>query len=85
MLRAAFCAGVRTVLIPEDNVQNLEDIDPIVREGLTFLPCRRASEVLKHALLGAPMETRTKKHSDRETVPELVPHRSESASLPAAR
>ena len=47
---AAYSAGVRTVFLPEDNMQNLEDIDPIVRESLRFVPCRTASEVLAGAL-----------------------------------
>ena len=47
---AAYSAGVNTVLIPEDNVKDLEDIDPTVKENITFIACRDASDVLKHAL-----------------------------------
>ena len=47
---AAYSAGVRTVLIPEANVKDLDDIDPIVREKLEFLPCKRVSDVLSYAL-----------------------------------
>ena len=47
---AAYSAGVSTVLVPEDNVKDLEDIDPLVRESITFIACRDASDVLKHAL-----------------------------------
>ena len=47
---AAYSAGVRTVLIPEANVKDLADIDPIVREKLEFLPCKKASDVLSYAL-----------------------------------
>ena len=48
---AAYSAGAKTVLIPEANLRNLEDIDPMAREGLTFIPCKRAEEVLENALL----------------------------------
>ena len=48
---AAYAAGVKTVLIPADNVGDLDEIDPIARENLTFIPCRRASEVLAAALV----------------------------------
>ncbi len=48
---AAFTAGVTTVLLPEDNMRNLEELDTQVREALTFIPCRTASDVLSHALL----------------------------------
>ncbi len=52
---AAYSAGVKTVLIPEDNLRDLEKIDPLARQNLTFIPCRKASEVLSHALLPAPI------------------------------
>ena len=47
---AAYNAGVKTVLIPADNVRDLEKIDALAKEGLTFIPCRRAADVLKEAL-----------------------------------
>lgn len=48
---AAFKAGIKTVLIPHDNIQDLEEIDPVVKETLHFVSCRTASEVLEHALV----------------------------------
>ncbi|MBO5041837.1 MAG: endopeptidase La [Clostridia bacterium] len=47
---AAYAAGVRTVLIPADNLGDLDEIDPIAKENLQFVPCRRASDVLSVAL-----------------------------------
>lgn len=47
---AAYSAGVKTVLIPADNVKDLDEIDPTAREALTFIPCKSASDVLSHAL-----------------------------------
>ena len=47
---AAFSYGVRDVLIPEDNMRELDDIDTAAREGLKFIPCRSISDVLRHAL-----------------------------------
>ncbi len=47
---AAYAAGVTTVLIPADNMGDLDEIDPIAREHLTFIPCRKASDVLSVAL-----------------------------------
>ena len=47
---AAFSFGVRDVLIPEDNMRELDDIDTAAREGLNFIPCRNISDVLRHAL-----------------------------------
>ena len=47
---AAYAAGVSTVLIPADNVGDLDEIDPAARENLKFIPCRKASDVLNAAL-----------------------------------
>lgn len=48
---AAYSAGVTTVLIPEDNMRNLEELDPLVREHLRFIPCKTAADVLANALV----------------------------------
>ncbi|MBQ9783112.1 MAG: endopeptidase La [Clostridia bacterium] len=84
---AAYSAGVTTVLIPEDNVQNLEDIDPLVRQSLTFIPCRKASEVLAHAL--RPVEgalSVSPKAEQKPTYPELMRESvSQGTSVPLGR
>ncbi len=48
---AAYTAGVKTVCIPADNIGDLDEIDPAARENLTFIPCRRAADVLDAALV----------------------------------
>ncbi len=48
---AAYRAGVKTVLIPEANMRDLDDIDAEARDHLTFIPCKTASDVLTHALV----------------------------------
>ena len=63
---AAYSAGVKTVLIPEDNVKDLDDIDPIVREALEFIPCKKVGEVLENAL--AKPSVSTAKITIRESV-----------------
>ncbi len=47
---AAYKAGIRTVLIPEDNRADLEEVDDVVKEAVTFIPVRYLSEVLSAAL-----------------------------------
>jgi len=32
-------------------LKDLDKIDPVVRENVTFIPCRRGTEVLSHALV----------------------------------
>lgn len=48
---AAYTAGARTVLIPEENLRDMEELDPMAREGLVFIPCRTARDVLCNALV----------------------------------
>ena len=47
---AAYRAGIQTVLIPEDNLRDLDDVDAQAREHLKFIPCKTADDVLKAAL-----------------------------------
>ncbi len=47
---AAWSAGVTRVIIPYDNRADLEEIDPLVRQKLLFIPCRDAGEVLRAAI-----------------------------------
>lgn len=48
---AAYKSGVTTVLIPQDNVSDLDDIDESVKKAIKFIPCTTADQVLKLALL----------------------------------
>ena len=47
---AALRAGVKTVLIPADNVSDLEEIDQTVRKSLEFIPIDHADKALDAAL-----------------------------------
>lgn len=49
-LLAALRVGMKTVLIPEDNVKDLEEIPANVKKGLEIIPVRLIDEVLIHAL-----------------------------------
>ena len=48
---AAYKAGVHTILIPEDNRKDLPDVDKAVLDGVNFICCKSAGEVLQQALL----------------------------------
>ncbi len=48
---AAYKAGVRTVCIPKENEKDLNDIDPIVREAIEFIPCSTVDRVLDVAII----------------------------------
>ncbi|KPH77126.1 MULTISPECIES: endopeptidase La [Bacillaceae] len=44
-------AGLTTIIIPEDNRKDIENIPDSVKEELTFIPVKHLDEVLKHALV----------------------------------
>ena len=48
---AAYSYGVKTVLIPEDNMRLLEEIDKAARAGMEFIACKTVSDVLANALV----------------------------------
>ena len=50
---AAAAAGVKTVLIPADNMRHLDELDPAAVKALEILPCRTLDEVLAYALIPA--------------------------------
>ena len=47
---AAYRSGIKTVLIPHDNMRDLDEVDAEARENLTFIPCKTAEDVLSNAL-----------------------------------
>ena len=48
---AAYRAGITTVLIPADNVRDLDEIDSEARANLKFIPCKTADDVLANSLI----------------------------------
>ena len=61
---AAYREGMKTVLIPKDNVSDLYEVDDEVKKNLEFLPMSNLSQVLNAALLkpkAAATHPRTKK------------------------
>jgi len=53
-LLAALRGGLKTVLIPDENVKDLADISDEVKEKLEIVPVSRVDEVLKAALVRLP-------------------------------
>lgn len=47
---AAYRAGIKSVILPADNMRDLDDIDSEAKEHLQFLPCKTVTEVLHYAL-----------------------------------
>jgi len=53
-LLAALRGGIKTVLIPEENVRDLQEIPDIVKEGMEIVPVSRMDQVIKRALVREP-------------------------------
>jgi len=53
-LLAALRGGIKTVLIPKENVKDLVDIPDNVKSGLEIIPAETISDVLKVALVRQP-------------------------------
>jgi ATP-dependent Lon protease len=53
-LLAALRSGVKTVLIPKENVRDLKEIPEIVTKGMEIVPVERMEEVLSRALIRQP-------------------------------
>ena len=49
---AAYTAGVKTILIPEKNVKNLDEVESVVKENVKFVPCKTLDDVFSVALAG---------------------------------
>ena len=48
---AAYRAGITTILIPQGNVKDLDDIPQEVKDAVNFIPVSTVDEVLTHALV----------------------------------
>lgn len=47
---AAYRAGIKTVLIPYDNLPDLDEVDPKVRENVSFVPAKNVETVWRTAI-----------------------------------
>ena len=55
-LLAAKSAGIRTVLVPKENVPDVEELSSEITKGLEIIPVETMTEVLKEALASADPE-----------------------------
>ena len=51
---AAYKNGIKTVLIPAENVPDLAEVDSVVKDNVKFIPVKRVDTVLETALLHMP-------------------------------
>lgn len=51
---AAYQSGIKTIIIPQDNIKNLEDLPNNIKKKLKFIMVNNLDEVLKNALTRSP-------------------------------
>ena len=68
---AALRHGIKTVIIPEDNAKDLEEIDQNVRSALNFITVSHADSVIGTALNFAPCE-KSLQEGEQETQPQAI-------------
>jgi ATP-dependent Lon protease len=70
-LLAASRAGVKTVLIPEENEKDLADVPENILNKLEVIPLEHVDEVLKHALTGplTPIEWNPEEEALKKQAP----------------
>ena len=47
---AAYRSGIKTVLLPEENMRNLDEVDENAKQALVFIPVKTAEDALSHIL-----------------------------------
>ena len=78
---AAYNAGVKTVLLPKENLRDLHEIDPMAKEGLNFVPCANAAEVLSAALLPGAPAPKEALLTEESATPLMVPKTPSTPSI----
>jgi len=83
-LLAAHRGGVKTVLIPEENVKDLQDIPENAKNNLEIVPVRWIDQVLEIALERVPEALADEEVLAKDAAPkaEAVPPVSPSDALP---
>ena len=74
-LMAAYRAGITEVLIPEENVKDLEEVAPVVKEQVHITPVRDVTQVLERALT-APLPA-----VPAESLPRVAPSESRQPTM----
>ena len=49
---AAYRIGVKDVIIPQDNLKDLEEVPEVVKENVHFIPVDSVGDVFKNAIIG---------------------------------
>ncbi|MBO5682991.1 MAG: endopeptidase La, partial [Clostridia bacterium] len=71
---AAYSAGVKCVLIPKDNMKDIEKLDPAVKANIRLIPCETIADVLSVALVRTEEAAVSATIEADAPVEEIMPH-----------
>lgn len=75
-LLAAHRAGIDTVLIPKENLKDLEEVPENVRKAIAIIPAETVDTVLETALCEKPRARKSEKKAAQERMPDVLPAKS---------
>ena len=82
---AAYKYGMKQVVIPAGNLPDLEEVDPVVKDAIRFIPAEDMDTVLKAALVRSPGQVHTAPAREREQGALPPPEGGKAAGRPALR
>ncbi len=65
---AAYRAGIKTIIIPDDNISDIAEIDDAVKNAVKFIPAKNLNEVLEVALIKSSSAKQEYKKTYKENV-----------------
>ncbi len=80
-LLAALRGGITTVVIPQENMKDLEEIPDNVKRDLTIIPASTVEEVLAVALTRQPEAVEWQEPKKAEIPPALLKHDGEGGII----
>ena len=82
---AAYSFGISDVLIPRDNLKDLEECDSEARENLNFIPCDTIADVLRVALTPALSQKMIESASDEGFESIFIPQEANDKAISITR
>jgi ATP-dependent Lon protease len=76
---AAYRAGVKTIIIPEDNNADLAELDKIVRDNVNFITASSMDKVLRTAIIFAD---NAQNKPESPEIPQIIPTPAETSHWP---
>lgn len=70
---AAYRNGIKTIVIPYDNTADLDEVDPVVKSAITFVPAKAIDEVINIAIFKKIEENPMKEFSVPKQVETKTP------------